>query len=194
MEQLIDVPRGTPQYRIFRTFSRRPDLITVSAIRRFSPRFLAIRRFGDFRPAFSLFGDSAVRVGRRSADPRVAPHNRPDPIVTCRRNAETSNRLNVFRYVFTFRRFDVSAGRRFLRVNRATGRRRIPTSEPQKKKLKWKITFIKFFNNRLDGSPPRRTACPFGWGLLRIDEPASRLYKYRYALFTDLQTKRRKIP
>ena len=42
----IGVPRGTPQYRTFRTFSRRPDLFAVSW---FSP-------FRWFSPAFSRIG------------------------------------------------------------------------------------------------------------------------------------------
>ena len=68
---------------------RFPGVPILSPFRRFSPRFLAFRRIGDFRPAFSRFGGSAVRVGRRSAETRVAPNNLPDPLATCRRSAET---------------------------------------------------------------------------------------------------------
>ena len=137
VEQLIGVPRGTPQYRTFRTFSRRPDLFAETAI---FACFLAFRRFGDsairrFSPVFSLFGDfrlfsrfSAAMVGPRSAESRVAPNNFP----RSDRNVQTKRRQNVaaetfcrrialpsFRHVAEnvaaetlYRRFDTSPNRR----------------------------------------------------------------------------------
>ena len=61
--------------------------------RRFSPRFLAVSAWNNlsaiFAPLSRRFGVSAVRVGRRSAESRVAPNNFPDPLATCRRSAET---------------------------------------------------------------------------------------------------------
>ena len=181
----------------------------------------------------ALFSVSADRVGRRSADPRAAPHSLPDSPTTCRRNAEKRCRRNVqtkrrktlppkrlpadsaIRRIGgkTFRLYVESAGRRFGGKTFFEGKQgdgAAVHTDIRAAEKKIKITFIKFFNNRLGGSPPHRTAstpnrlhteppphrtaCPFGWGLLRIDGPASRLYKYRYALFTGLQTKRRKIP
>lgn len=69
------------------------------------PIFSPKRRFS---PVFSLFGDSAALVGRRSADPRVAPNNFP----RSDRNVQTKRRKTLppkrFAAESLYRRFDTS--------------------------------------------------------------------------------------
>ena len=141
VEQIIDVPRGTPQYRTFRTFSRRPDLFAC---------FLASRLFSHFSPVYSLFGGSAARVGRRIAEQRVAPHNRPDPIVTCRRNAEK----RCCRNVLPPKRFTVVSTRRRNAEKRCC--RNVQTK--RRKTLLSKRFAAETLYRRFDTSPKRRTA------------------------------------
>nr|DAO16364.1 MAG TPA: hypothetical protein [Caudoviricetes sp.] len=116
------------------------------------PIFSPFRRFS---PVFSLFGGSASRVGRRSAESRVAPHNRPDPITTCRRNGEKRCRRNALppirRIVEKSNRRNVTkTGKNVSSIRRFEGKQGDGAAahtdiRAAEKKLKWENYVYKIF-------------------------------------------------